>query len=152
MKNYFDLTGQVALVTGASTGLAVQMAKALANQAATSPAWHARQEKSTKPAKMLADEYGVETLAVRCDVTDTDMVESRRQTGRGQVGTHRHPNQLRRHWCSGPPAEDITDAQFENEFDIDLFGTFKMLAPLRTRLCCPPAMAASSTSPPCTAW
>ena len=26
MKNYFDLTGQVAVVTGASTGLGVQMA------------------------------------------------------------------------------------------------------------------------------
>lgn len=28
MKNYFDLTGQTAVVTGASTGLGVQMAKA----------------------------------------------------------------------------------------------------------------------------
>ena len=34
MKNYFDLSGQVALVTGCSTGLGVQMAKALANQGA----------------------------------------------------------------------------------------------------------------------
>ena len=32
MKNYFDLKGQVALVTGCSSGLGVQMAKALANQ------------------------------------------------------------------------------------------------------------------------
>ena len=32
MKNYFDLTDRVAVVTGASTGLGVQMAKALANQ------------------------------------------------------------------------------------------------------------------------
>ena len=31
--NYFDLTGQVAIVTGCSTGLGVQMAHALANQA-----------------------------------------------------------------------------------------------------------------------
>ena len=31
MKNYFDLKGQVAVVTGASTGLGLQMAKALAN-------------------------------------------------------------------------------------------------------------------------
>ena len=30
MKNFFDLTGQVAIVTGCSTGLGVQMAKALA--------------------------------------------------------------------------------------------------------------------------
>ena len=34
MKNYFDLTGQTAVVTGASTGLGVQMAKALASQGA----------------------------------------------------------------------------------------------------------------------
>lgn len=32
MKNYFDLKGQVAVVTGCSSGLGVQMAKALANQ------------------------------------------------------------------------------------------------------------------------
>ncbi|MBP5273174.1 MAG: SDR family NAD(P)-dependent oxidoreductase, partial [Clostridia bacterium] len=32
MKNYFDLSGQVAIVTGCSGGLGVQMAKALANQ------------------------------------------------------------------------------------------------------------------------
>ena len=31
-KKYFDFTGQVAIVTGCSTGLGVQMAKALANQ------------------------------------------------------------------------------------------------------------------------
>ena len=31
-KSYFDLKGQVAVVTGCSTGLGVQMAKALANQ------------------------------------------------------------------------------------------------------------------------
>ena len=29
MKNYFDLKGQVAVVTGCSTGLGVQMAKRL---------------------------------------------------------------------------------------------------------------------------
>lgn len=33
-KNYFDLKDNVAIVTGASGGLGVQMAKALANQGA----------------------------------------------------------------------------------------------------------------------
>lgn len=32
MKDYFDLKGRVAIVTGCSGGLGVQMAKALANQ------------------------------------------------------------------------------------------------------------------------
>lgn len=31
MKNYLDLTGDVAIVTGASSGLGVQFAKALAS-------------------------------------------------------------------------------------------------------------------------
>lgn len=33
-KNYFDLDGKVALITGASSGLGVQFAKALGNQGA----------------------------------------------------------------------------------------------------------------------
>ena len=39
MKSYFDLTGQVAVVTGCSTGLGVQMAHALANQGCKSTPW-----------------------------------------------------------------------------------------------------------------
>ena len=34
MKNYFDLTGRIAMVTGASSGLGVQFANALGNQGA----------------------------------------------------------------------------------------------------------------------
>ena len=43
MKDLFDLTGQVAVVTGCSTGLGVQMAKALANQGANIVALARRQ-------------------------------------------------------------------------------------------------------------
>ena len=32
MKNYFDVTGRAAVITGCSTGLGVEMAKALASQ------------------------------------------------------------------------------------------------------------------------
>ena len=45
MKNYFDLTGQVAIVTGCSTGLGVQMAKALASQGANIAALARRKDK-----------------------------------------------------------------------------------------------------------
>ena len=44
MKEYFNLKGQVAVVTGCSTGLGVQMAKALANQGANIVAIARRQE------------------------------------------------------------------------------------------------------------
>ena len=55
MKNYFDLTGQVAIVTGCSTGLGVQMAKALANQGATIVALARRKEKIEEVAKEIAE-------------------------------------------------------------------------------------------------
>ena len=74
MKNYFDLTGQVAVVTGCSTGLGVQMAKALASQGANVVALARRQEKVEEVAAKIAEELGVKTLAVPCDITDTERV------------------------------------------------------------------------------
>ncbi|MBP3241043.1 MAG: SDR family NAD(P)-dependent oxidoreductase, partial [Oribacterium sp.] len=76
MKEYFDLKGQVAIVTGCSTGLGVQMAKALANQGANIVPVARRQEKIEAVAKELTEEYGVETLPIRCDITDTDAVDA----------------------------------------------------------------------------
>ena len=69
-RNYFDLTGQVAVVTGCSTGLGVQMAKALASQGANIVALARRKEKVDAAAAEIAAEFGVKTLAVTCDVTD----------------------------------------------------------------------------------
>ncbi len=124
-KNYFDLTDHVAVVTGASGGLGVQMAKALANQGAKIVVMARRQEKIDAVAAEIADEFGVETAAIRCDITDTENVESAvdevlvkfgridivvNNAGTGAVA----------------PAEDITDEQFSNEMEIDLFGTFKV--------------------------
>ena len=56
MKNYFDLKDQVAIVTGCSTGLGVQMAKALANQGANIVVVARRQELIDQVAKEIADE------------------------------------------------------------------------------------------------
>ena len=75
MKNYFDLTGQVAVVTGCSTGLGVQMAKALANQGAKIVAIARRKEKIDAVAKEISDTYKIETLAIQCDITDTENIK-----------------------------------------------------------------------------
>ena len=76
MKNYFDLTGQVALVTGCSTGLGVQMAKALANQGAKIVALARRENLIKQVAEDIAAEFGVETFYVPCDITDTEKVNA----------------------------------------------------------------------------
>ncbi|MCR4782321.1 MAG: SDR family oxidoreductase [Lachnospiraceae bacterium] len=125
MKNYFDLKGQVALVTGCSTGLGVQMAKALANQGASIVALARRKEKIDAVAKEIADEFGVETLAVQCDITDTEMVDNAVKTIMDHFG---RIDILVNNAGTGAvaPAEDITDAQFEGEMNVDLFGSFRV--------------------------
>lgn len=60
MKDLFDLTGRVALVTGASSGLGVQFAKALARQGADVAICARRVEKLEQVKKE------VEALGVRC--------------------------------------------------------------------------------------
>lgn len=125
MKNYFDLTGQVAVVTGASTGLGVQMAKALANQGCNIVCLARRKEKVDENAKLLAEEFGVKAIGVKCDITSTEQVaaavdEILEKMGRIDI--------LINNAGTGAvaPAEDITDDQFLGELNIDLFGTFKM--------------------------
>lgn len=124
MKNYFDLKGQVAVVTGCSTGLGVQMAKALANQGASIVAIARRKELIDSVAKEIADTYKVPTLAIQCDITDTEKVNSAvdevlKKLGRIDI--------LINNAGTGAvaPAEDITDDQFNGEMNVDLGGTFK---------------------------
>ena len=125
MKNYFDLSGRVAVVTGCSTGLGVQMAKALANQGCSIVAVARRQNLIDEVAAQIKEEYGVETLAVRCDITDTDMVNAMVDTVMEKFG---RIDVLINNAGTGAvaPAEDITDDQFANEMNIDLFGSFKV--------------------------
>ncbi|MBQ7592084.1 MAG: SDR family oxidoreductase [Clostridia bacterium] len=125
MKNYFDLTGQVAIVTGCSTGLGVQMAKALANQGAKIVALARRQNRIEEVAAGIAAEFGVETLAVKCDITDTAAVEAAVDAALARFG---RIDILVNNAGTGAvaPAEDITDDQFSREMDVDLFGSFKV--------------------------
>lgn len=125
MKNYFDLSGRVAVVTGASTGLGVQMARALANQGCDIVCLARRKEKVDENAEALKAEFGVNAIGVQCDITDTDRVNAAVDEILEQMG---HIDILINNAGTGAvaPAEDITDEQFMNELNIDLAGTFKM--------------------------
>ena len=125
MKNYFDLTGRVAIVTGCSTGLGVQMAKALANQGCKIVCLARRKAMVDQVAADLTAEYGVEAMGVSCDITDTEKVEASVKEVMERFG---RIDILINNAGTGAvaPAEDISDEQFGNELNIDLFGTFKM--------------------------
>ena len=75
MKNYFDLTGKVALVTGASSGLGVQFAKALANQGANL-ALCARRLEKLEAVKAEVEAMGVKCFVTTCDVTNADQIKA----------------------------------------------------------------------------
>ena len=123
--NYFDFKGQVALVTGCSGGLGVQMAKALASQGCNIVALARRMEKLEAVAAEITAAYGVEVLPIKCDITDTESVDAAvaktlEKFGRLDIVINNAGT------GAVAPAEDITDAQFENEMNIDLEGTFKV--------------------------
>ena len=72
----FNLKDQVAVVTGASSGLGKQMAKGFAAQGAKLAILARRMERLEAFAKELTDEFGVEVLPVQCDVTSTDSINA----------------------------------------------------------------------------
>ncbi len=125
MKNYFDLSGKVALVTGCSTGLGVQMARALASQGCNIVPVARREEKIKEVAAMLEADFGIEACPIRCDVTDTEMADRTVDAALARFG--RIDILINNAGTGGiAPAEDVSDEQFQNEVDVDLFGTFKM--------------------------
>ena len=125
MKNYFDLKGQTAIVTGCSTGLGVQMAEALASQGCNIVPIARRMEKLEEVAAELRASFGVEVLPIKCDITSTEQVEDAVKQALAHFG---RIDIVINNAGTGAvaPAEDITDAQFEGEMQIDLFGTFRV--------------------------
>ena len=85
-KGIFDITGKVALVTGASKGLGVVFAEALAEYGAD-VACAARNEAKLKETVQRVEKYGRRAIAIKADVTDEASVinmvnETVRQMGR----------------------------------------------------------------------
>lgn len=72
----FDLTGKVAVVTGASSGLGVQMATAFARQGAKLVILARRFERLEELSDRLHNEFGTEVLPIKCDVTSTEDINN----------------------------------------------------------------------------
>lgn len=135
-RAYFDLSGRLAVITGCSGGLGVQMARALANQGAGIVPLARRKAQVEAVAAQIADDYGVKTHPVVCDVTDTAQVEEAvdeivRRFGRIDI--------LVNNAGTGAiaPAETITDEQFMREMNVDLFGAFRMARAVANRAMLP---------------
>jgi len=75
MNNLFDLKGKKAVVTGASSGLGVQFAKALASYGADVALLARRVDRLEELAKEI-NSLGVKCLPIQCDVNEESQVEA----------------------------------------------------------------------------
>lgn len=120
----FDLTGKVALVTGASSGLGVQYALALAGQGADIVLLARRIEKLEEVKKQI-EALGKRCLAVKCDVThETEIISSMETI----VATCGKVDILVNNAGTSAisPAENMSETDWDKVLDVNLKGVFLM--------------------------
>ncbi|WP_422487037.1 glucose 1-dehydrogenase [Gudongella sp. DL1XJH-153] len=124
MSRLFSLEGKVALVTGASSGLGVQFATALAKQGADVALLARRMEKLEK-VKADLEELGVKALAVECDVTDVQQIKDAVKEVKDHFGKI---DILVNNAGIGfmAPAEEQSDEDWLKTVDINLNGVYFM--------------------------
>ena len=71
-----ELAGQVALVTGASSGIGLHLARGLAERGMAVAGLARTADRLTRAMSEVADDTGARVLAVPCDVTDRAAVEA----------------------------------------------------------------------------
>lgn len=76
MDKLFDLSGKVAIVTGAASGLGLSAAECFARNGADVALLARREDRLQENADAIAKATGRRALAVRCDVTDEASVEA----------------------------------------------------------------------------
>lgn len=120
----FNLKGRVAVISGASSGLGVQMAKGFANQGADLVIMARRVEKLEKVAEEIKA-FGVKCIAIKCDVTDTAEVnkaaeEAIKEYGKIDILVN----------CAGSAKNagvlNMTDEEWDFTMDADLTSVFKV--------------------------
>ena len=121
----FDLSGNVAVVTGASSGLGKQMARAFAKQGADLAILARRVERLEALKKEIEEEFKVKVLPIQCDVTSSDSINDAAKTVEKEYG---HVDILLN--CAGASKDkgvlDMADDEWDFTIATDLTSVFKM--------------------------
>lgn len=122
MSQLFSLKGKIALVTGASSGLGIQFAKALAAQGAD-VVISARRVDRLEQVKKEIEEMGAECLAIQCDVLKNDEIvamvaEIKARFGRIDILVNNAGV------GKAIPADEQTDEEWKSMIDINLNAVY----------------------------
>jgi NAD(P)-dependent dehydrogenase (short-subunit alcohol dehydrogenase family) len=120
----FRLDGRVAIVTGASSGLGVEFARALA-EAGADVALGARRLDRLKETRTMVERLGRRAIAIRADVADPDDCRALAAAAREQLG---RVDVLVNNAGVGTavPAHRETPEQFRAVIDVNLNGSYWM--------------------------
>jgi len=122
VKQLFELSGRVAIVTGGSIGLGRQMAEALAEMGANIVLCARKKERCEKAAEEL-QKLGVKTLALGCDVknpAEIQQVVDATMANFGRIDIL--INNAGTSW--GAPVEEMRLEQWNKVIETNLTGTF----------------------------
>ena len=120
----FDLKGKVAVISGASSGLGKQMAKAFANQGADLVII-ARRIERLEELKAELEQKNIKVLPIKCDVTSSEDISNAAKMTEEKFG---HVDILIN--CAGASKDkgvlDMVDDEWNFTIDTDLTSVFKM--------------------------
>ncbi|MCR5078997.1 MAG: SDR family oxidoreductase [Bacilli bacterium] len=126
-EKYFDYSGKVVVVTGASSGLGKQMAEGFAAVHANLVLLARRVERLEATAKELSEKFGIDVLPVKCDVTNNESIAAAIKAVKDHFG---HAEVLVN--CAGgekgtgTPLPDFKDEDWEFTLALDLTSIMKM--------------------------
>lgn len=135
IKQLFDLTGKVALITGGSRGLGLQMAEALGEMGAKL-ALTARKVNELEEARAHLQTLGVDSMIVSSDLSRTDAVAPLVDQVLAQYGTiDILINNAGATW--GAPAEDHPLDAWQKVINVNLTGIFLLSQTVGKRVMIP---------------
>jgi NAD(P)-dependent dehydrogenase (short-subunit alcohol dehydrogenase family) len=124
VRDLFDLTGKVAIVTGGGRGLGQQIAEGFAEAGAKVVVCSRKLEACEEVSEKLK-ELGVESFALKCDITNPDDVknvvdQTKEKFGRIDILV----NNSGATW--GAPAEEMPLEAWQKVINVNITGTFLM--------------------------
>ncbi|HYJ79581.1 MAG TPA: SDR family oxidoreductase [Longimicrobiaceae bacterium] len=133
LRELFDLSGRVALVTGGGRGLGEQIATGLAQAGAAVALASRRLEACEEAARALAGAHGVRTLALRMDVAQEEDVRAGFDRVEAELGpVDLLVNNSGTSW--GAPAAELPLEAWRKVMEVNATGTFLCSRELGRRL------------------